>query len=44
MHCRRGLIAYCLEEVKRVFTLVFRDVRTNGLPLHRDKGRGVGKV
>lgn len=43
-HCRRTLITYCLEEVKRVFTLVFRDVRTNWLPLYRDERMDLGKV
>lgn len=38
MHCRRGLIRHCLEVVKRVFSLVFRDVRTNWPLLCRSKG------
>lgn len=44
MHCRRGLINCCFREVKRFFSLAFRDVRINRLPLYREEGMGLGMV
>lgn len=44
MHCRRGLINCCLGEVKRVVSLVFRDVRISKLPLYREEGMNLGMV
>lgn len=44
MSCRRGLINCCLGEVKRFFSLVFRDVRINRLPLYREEGVNLGML